>query len=202
MCLSGKKLHLINNIMKNIVVIDNYDSFTYNLVHYLEDLNCTVSVLRNDEFELEELAKFDKILLSPGPGLPSEAGLLKQVIQKYAPTKSILGVCLGQQAIGEVFGGNLINLDKVYHGVASKVQITVNNESLFEGLENEIEVGRYHSWVIDKENFPSDLEITSIDENGEIMSIRHKTYDVKGVQYHPESVLTQQGKKILENWVR
>jgi len=188
--------------MKNIVVIDNYDSFTYNLVHYLEDLNCTVSVLRNDEFELEELAKFDKILLSPGPGLPSEAGLLKQVIQKYAPTKSILGVCLGQQAIGEVFGGSLINLDKVYHGVATKVQIIATDESLFEGLENEIEVGRYHSWVIDKENFPSSLEITSIDENGEIMSIRHKTYDVKGVQYHPESVLTPQGKKILENWVR
>lgn len=202
MCLSGKKLHLINNIMKNIVVIDNYDSFTYNLVHYLEDLNCTVSVLRNDEFELEELAKFDKILLSPGPGLPSEAGLLKQVIQKYASTKSILGVCLGQQAIGEVFGGSLINLDKVYHGVATKVQIIVNDELLFEGLENEIEVGRYHSWVIDKNNFPHDLEITSIDENGEIMSIRHKTYDVKGVQYHPESVLTPQGKNILENWVR
>jgi len=188
--------------MKNIVVIDNYDSFTYNLVHYLEDLNCTVTVLRNDEFELEELAQFDKILLSPGPGLPSEAGLLKQVIQEYASTKSILGVCLGQQAIGEVFGGSLINLEKVYHGVATKVQITVNNESLFEGLENEIEVGRYHSWVINKENFPSDLEITSIDENGEIMSIRHKTFDVKGVQYHPESVLTPQGKKILENWVR
>lgn len=188
--------------MKNIVVIDNYDSFTYNLVHYLEDLNCTVSVIRNDEFELEELAKFDKILLSPGPGLPSEAGLLKQVIQKYAPTKSILGVCLGQQAIGEVFGGSLINLDRVYHGVASKVQIIATDESLFESLENEIEVGRYHSWVIDKENFPSDLEITSIDENGEIMSIRHKIFDVKGVQYHPESVLTPQGKKILENWVR
>lgn len=202
MRLSGKKLCLINNIMKNIVVIDNYDSFTYNLVHYLEDLNCTVTVLRNDEFELEELAQFDKILLSPGPGLPSEAGLLKQVIQKYASTKSILGVCLGQQAIGEIFGGSLINLEKVYHGVATKVQITVNNESLFEGLENEIEVGRYHSWVINKENFPSDLEITSIDENGEIMSIRHKTFDVKGVQYHPESVLTPQGKKILENWVR
>ncbi len=188
--------------MKNIVVIDNYDSFTYNLVHYLEDLNCTVSVLRNDEFELDELVKFDKILLSPGPGVPSDAGLLKQVIQKYAPTKSILGVCLGQQAIGEVFGGSLINLDKVYHGVASKVQITVNNESLFQGLENEIEVGRYHSWVISKEDFPLDLEITSVDENGEIMSIRHKTFDVKGVQYHPESVLTPHGKKILENWTR
>jgi anthranilate synthase component 2 len=157
--------------------------------------------MRNDEFELEELEKFDKILLSPGPGLPSDAGLLKQVIQKYAPSKSILGICLGQQAIGEVFGGSLINLEKVYHGVASKVQIIVKNEPLFNDLENEIEVGRYHSWVISKENFPDDLEITSTDENGEIMSIRHKIYDVKGVQYHPESILTPKGKKILENWV-
>jgi anthranilate synthase component 2 len=187
--------------MKNILVIDNYDSFTYNLVHYLEDLNCKVSVLRNDEFDLEEVEKFDKILLSPGPGLPSEAGLLKAVIQKYASSKSILGVCLGQQAIGEVFGGSLTNLEKVYHGVASKVQITVNDEPLFKDLENEIEVGRYHSWVIAKEDFPEDLEITSVDENGEIMSIRHKIYDVKGVQYPPESVLTPHGKKILENWV-
>lgn len=187
--------------MKNIVVIDNYDSFTYNLVHYLEDLNCKVTVMRNDEFELEELEKFDKILLSPGPGLPSDAGLLKQVIQKYASSKSILGICLGQQAIGEVFGGSLINLEKVYHGIASKVQIIVNDEMLFNDLENEIEVGRYHSWVISRENFPEDLEITSIDENGEIMSIRHKIYDVKGVQYHPESILTPKGKKILENWV-
>ena len=187
--------------MKNIVIIDNYDSFTYNLVHYLEDLNCTVSVFRNDEFELDELGKFDKILLSPGPGLPSDAGLLKDVISTYAGTKSILGICLGQQAIGEVFGGNLINLSKVYHGVASKVQIIVRDELLFNGMENEIEVGRYHSWVISKENFPPDLEITSIDENGEIMSIRHKKFDVKGLQYHPESVLTPDGKKMLENWV-
>ncbi len=187
--------------MKNILVIDNYDSFTYNLVHYLEDLNCKVSVLRNDEFDIEEVAKFDKILLSPGPGLPSDAGLLKEVIQKYAASKSILGVCLGQQAIGEVFGGKLTNLEKVYHGVSSKVQIIVNDEPLFNDLENEIEVGRYHSWVISKENFPDDLEITSIDENGEIMSIRHKFYDVKGVQYHPESILTPNGKKILQNWI-
>jgi anthranilate synthase component 2 len=187
--------------MKKILVIDNYDSFTYNLVHYLEDLNCTVSVVRNDEFEIEEVEKFDKILLSPGPGLPSEAGLLKAVIQKYAASKSILGICLGQQAIGEVFGGSLKNLEKVHHGVASAVQITVNDEPLYEGLENEIEVGRYHSWVIAKEDFPSDLEITATDSSGEIMSIRHKTFDVKGVQYHPESVLTPQGKRILENWL-
>lgn len=187
--------------MKNILVIDNYDSFTYNLVHYLEDLDCTVTVLRNDEFDIEEVEKYDKILLSPGPGLPSEAGLLKDVIQKYASSKSILGVCLGQQAIGQVFGGSLTNLEKVYHGVASKVTITATDETLFNGLENQIEVGRYHSWVISKEDFPEDLEITSIDENGEIMSIRHKLYDVKGVQYHPESVLTPHGKTILENWV-
>ena len=187
--------------MKNIVVIDNYDSFTYNLVHYLEDLNAKVTVFRNDEFELEELQKFDKILLSPGPGIPDEAGLLKAVIQKYATSKSILGVCLGQQAIGEVFGGNLINLEKVYHGVATKVTILVSDESLFDNLPNEIEVGRYHSWVVNVVDFPSDLEITSVDENGQIMSLRHKTYDVKGVQFHPESVLTPHGKQILENWI-
>lgn len=187
--------------MKNILIIDNYDSFTYNLVHYLEDLNCKVTVLRNDEFDLDEVAKYDKILLSPGPGIPDEAGLLKAVIQKYAATKSILGVCLGQQAIGEVFGGSLTNLEKVYHGVATNVEIIVKDESLFNGLENKIEVGRYHSWVISKEDFPSDLEITSVDENGEIMSVRHRNFDVKGVQFHPESVLTPNGKQILANWV-
>ena len=187
--------------MKKIVVIDNYDSFTYNLVHYLEDLNCEVSVFRNDEFYIDELKKFDKILLSPGPGIPDEAGLLKEVIKTYAPTKSILGVCLGQQAIGEVFGGSLSNLEKVYHGVATKVRITVPDEILFKGLDEEIEVGRYHSWVVNTTDFPDALEITSVDDNGEIMSLRHKIYDVRGVQYHPESVLTPHGKKILENWV-
>ena len=187
--------------MKKIVVIDNYDSFTYNLVHYLEDLNSVVTVYRNDEFELEELEKFDKILLSPGPGIPDEAGLLKQVIQKYASSKSILGVCLGQQAIGEVFGGNLINLEKVFHGVATKVTLSVTDEPLFNKLPNEFEVGRYHSWVVNQDNFPEVLEITSVDENGQIMSLRHKTFDVKGVQFHPESVLTPFGKQILENWV-
>lgn len=187
--------------MKKIVVIDNYDSFTYNLVHYLEDLNTIVTVYRNDEFELDELEKFDKILLSPGPGIPDEAGLLKQVIQKYASSKSILGVCLGQQAIGEVFGGNLINLEKVFHGVATKVTLTVSDEALFNKLPNEFEVGRYHSWVVNQDNFPEVLEITSVDENGQIMSLRHKSFDVKGVQFHPESVLTPLGKQILENWI-
>ena len=187
--------------MKKIAVIDNYDSFTYNIVHYLEDLNTVVSVYRNDEFELDELEKFDKILLSPGPGIPEEAGLLKAVISKYAESKSILGVCLGQQAIGEVFGGVLINLDKVFHGVASKVTKSVTDEALFDKLPNEFEVGRYHSWVVANKGFPDVLEITSVDESGQIMSLRHKKLDIKGVQFHPESVLTPFGKQILENWV-
>jgi anthranilate synthase component II len=185
-----------------ILVIDNYDSFTYNLVHYLEDLDCEVTVYRNDEFDIDEVKNFDKILLSPGPGVPDEAGLLKTVIKTYAPTKSILGVCLGQQAIGEVFGGTLTNLEKVYHGVATKVTITVDDENLYKGLEKQIEVGRYHSWVVNPEGFPNDLEITSVDTNGQIMSLRHRKYDVRGVQYHPESILTPFGKKILENWVK
>ncbi|MEN9907375.1 MAG: hypothetical protein RLZZ540_516 [Bacteroidota bacterium] len=183
-----------------ILVIDNYDSFTYNLVHYLEDLNCEVTVYRNDEFELDEIAHFDKILLSPGPGIPDEAGLLKPVIAKYGATKSIFGVCLGQQAIGEVYGGTLSNLDKVYHGVATMVKTVVDDELLFQGLEKEFEVGRYHSWVVDA-TLPDVLEATSFDENGQVMSLRHKTFDVRGVQFHPESVLTPNGKKMLENWV-
>lgn len=186
--------------MKKILVIDNYDSFTYNLVHYLEELECTVTVLRNDEVDLEEIKHYDKILLSPGPGIPEEAGLLKAIIKEYAPSKSILGICLGQQAIGEVFGGHLNNLKKVYHGVATKVTLAVTDESLFKGLPNEITVGRYHSWVVNRE-LPEVLEATSFDENGEVMSLRHRHYDVRGVQFHPESVLTPDGKKILENWV-
>lgn len=187
--------------MKKILVIDNYDSFTYNLVHYLEDLDCEVTVYRNDEFDLDEIAHFDKILLSPGPGIPDEAGLLKAVIEKYGSSKSIFGVCLGQQAIGEVYGGTLSNLDKVYHGVATTVKTIVNDELLFDGLESTFEVGRYHSWVVDAD-LPEVLEATSLDENGQIMSLRHKTYDVRGVQFHPESVLTPDGKKMLENWVK
>ena len=184
-----------------IVVIDNYDSFTYNLVHYLEDLGATVTVFRNDEFELKELDAFDKIVLSPGPGVPNEAGLLKEVIKTYAKTKSILGICLGLQAIGEVFGGTLINLEKVYHGVASKITI-IENDAIFTNLPNEIEVGRYHSWVISNDNFPQNLIITSVDENKQIMSVKHSVYDVRGVQFHPESILTPNGKKILENWIK
>ena len=187
--------------MKKIVVIDNYDSFTYNLVHYLEDLNCEVTVFRNDEFEMDELQQFDKILLSPGPGSPDEAGLLKNVIKTYASSKSILGVCLGQQAIGEVFGGTLINLEKVYHGVATNIKITNTDDVLFKNLPNEFEVGRYHSWVVSNDDFPNDLIITSVDKNGQIMSLKHNKFDVRGVQFHPESVLTPNGKKILENWI-
>lgn len=186
--------------MIKVLVIDNYDSFTYNLVHYLEDLNCDVTVVRNDKLTLDDVEPFDKIVLSPGPGIPDEAGLLKPIIKRFAPTKSILGVCLGQQAIAEVFGGSLINLDNVYHGVATKVTITVDDESLFNGLEKTIEVGRYHSWVVNSE-LPESLEATSLDENGQVMSLRHKDYDVKGVQYHPESVLTPNGKQILKNWI-
>ena len=187
--------------MKKILVIDNYDSFTYNLVHYLEDLNCDVTILRNDELSIEDVEGFDKILLSPGPGVPSEAGLLKEIIKTYASSKSILGICLGQQAIAEVFGGNLNNLPTVYHGVATKVRITVNDETLFNKLPSEIEVGRYHSWSVNPAELPVTLEATSLDDNGTIMSLRHKQFDVKGVQFHPESVLTPQGKQILENWI-
>lgn len=184
-----------------VAVIDNYDSFTYNLVHYLEDLGAKVTVFRNDEFDLQELESFQKILLSPGPGIPDEAGLLKQAVKHFASTKSILGICLGQQAIGEVFGGSLINLEKVYHGVATKVTLEVNDEELFKDIPTEFEVGRYHSWVVSNDGFPEDLEITSKDENGQIMSLRHKKLDVKGVQFHPESVLTPHGKTILKNWL-
>ncbi|WP_026450394.1 anthranilate synthase component II [Aequorivita capsosiphonis] len=184
-----------------ILVIDNYDSFVYNLVHYLEELDCEVTVRRNDKFHLEEAENYDKILLSPGPGIPDEAGLLKAIIQKYATSKPILGVCLGQQAIGEVFGGKLENLSKVFHGVATKAMIISENEPLFKGLEKEIEIGRYHSWVVSKEGFPKVLEITSVDENGQVMSLRHKFYDICGVQFHPESVLTPMGKQIIRNWV-
>ncbi|TXI68698.1 anthranilate synthase component II [Flavobacterium sp. UBA6195] len=183
-----------------VAVIDNYDSFAYNLVHYLEDLNAEVTVFRNDELEVTDLEKFDKILLSPGPGIPDEAGLLKEIIIKYAPTKSILGICLGLQAIGEVFGGKLINLEKVYHGVATKI-IIIENDTLFQDIPNEIIVGRYHSWVVNKINLPKELIITSEDSNEQIMSLRHVTYDVKAVQFHPESIMTPHGKQILKNWI-
>ena len=185
--------------MKRVFVIDNYDSFTYNLVHYLEELDCKVTVKRNDQFNLDELEEYPLLLLSPGPGIPEESGLLKAAIERYAPSKKILGVCLGQQAIGEVFGAQLINLDKVYHGIATPVNITAE-DVLFKDLPKNIEVGRYHSWVV-KTPLPASLEATSFDDQGQLMSLRHKTYDVRAVQYHPESVLTPHGKKMLENWI-
>lgn len=186
--------------IKHILVIDNYDSFTYNLVHYLEDLDCKVTVARNDQIELEAVAAFDKIVLSPGPGIPDEAGSLKSIIKKYAKTKSILGVCLGMQAIGEVFGAKLKNLSTVYHGIQTKVRVNSKKELLFKDLGPEIQVGRYHSWIIE-DDLPNCFDITSLDENGQIMAIRHKELDVKGVQFHPESVLTPDGKKMLKNWI-
>ncbi|TSE09870.1 MULTISPECIES: anthranilate synthase component II [Aquimarina] len=187
---------------KKILVIDNYDSFVYNLVHYLEDLGCEVIVKRNDQLRLEDVEQYQKILLSPGPGIPEEAGLLKDIIKTYANTKSIFGVCLGQQAIGEVFGGDLVNLENVYHGVATNITLSVKDEPLFDGLNENFDVGRYHSWVVADQNLPDCLQATSYDENGQIMSLRHKELDVRGVQFHPESVLTPDGKKILENWIK
>lgn len=183
-----------------IVIIDNYDSFTYNLSHLVKELGAEVTVLRNDSFPIEELETYDKILLSPGPGIPKEAGLLLEVIRTYAGKKPILGVCLGEQAIGEVFGGKLTNLSEVYHGIQSPIRITAS-DYLFEGLPEEILVGRYHSWVIDRENFPDALEITTVSQEGYIMALRHKDFDVQGIQFHPESVLTPDGKKIISNWL-
>lgn len=186
--------------MKKILVIDNYDSFVYNLVHYLEELDCEVTVKRNDQLDLEEVEDYDKILLSPGPGIPEEAGLLKQIIAEYGATKSILGVCLGMQAIGEVYGGTLLNLEEVYHGVATSIEVFVEDEYLYNGLEKELEVGRYHSWVVARD-LPPQLQATSYDIKGEVMSLRHREFDVRGVQFHPESVLTPDGKKMIKNWV-
>ncbi len=185
----------------SILVFDNYDSFTYNLVHLIKELGYTnVEVHRNDKIGLDEVARFDKIILSPGPGIPSEAGLLLPLIERYAPTKSILGVCLGEQAIGEAFGGTLTNLEDVYHGVATKIKIT-GEDYIFDGLNKEIEVGRYHSWIVNGDDLPECLEITAVDETGKIMALKHKTFDVHAVQFHPESVLTPEGKKIMENFL-
>ncbi len=209
----------IEQLIMNILVFDNYDSFTYNLVHLVEKItHQKVDVFRNDEIALEKVKVYDKIILSPGPGIPEEAGLLLPLIKEYAATKSILGVCLGHQAIGQAFGGTLTNLSTVFHGVATKIQVGSQKSgvgsssnsrfaihdsrfNLFKDLSNEIEVGRYHSWVVDNENFPSTLEVTARDANNFIMALQHKTYDVQGVQFHPESVLTPDGEKIMKNWL-
>lgn len=190
----------------NILVFDNYDSFTYNLVHLVEKITRKkVEVWRNDQIPLEKVKDFDKIILSPGPGIPVEAGLLLPLIKEYASAKSILGVCLGHQAIGEAFGGTLVNLTKVYHGVSTSIEVKIKNSKvkspLFDGLPDRIEVGRYHSWVVSDKDFPEELEITAVDDNGYIMGLQHKTFDVQGVQFHPESVLTPDGEKILRNWL-
>ncbi len=189
-----------------ILIFDNYDSFTYNLVHVVEKIiHDKVDVYRNDKISLEKVKDYDKIILSPGPGIPVESGLLLPLIKEYASSKSILGVCLGQQAIGEAFGGKLFNLSTVYHGVATKIKVnplrTTFKNDVFTSLDDELEVGRYHSWIVSKDNFPKELEITAEDENGYIMALRHKIFDVQGVQFHPESVLTPMGEKMMRNWL-
>jgi anthranilate synthase component 2 len=194
--------------VQRILVFDNYDSFTYNLVHLVEKiLHQKTEVFRNDEIPLEQVAEFDKIILSPGPGIPEEAGLLLPLIKAYAPTKSILGVCLGHQAIGQAFGGTLVNLDTVYHGLATNIflekdlQPSVHHNDWYQELPADPVVGRYHSWVVAPGDFPAELEITSRDANGYIMSLRHRTYDVQGVQFHPESILTPSGEQMIRNWL-
>lgn len=184
----------------NIAIIDNYDSFTYNLSHLAKQAGAQVTVLRNDRFALDELEVYDKLILSPGPGIPSEAGLLLDVIRQYAGRKPMLGVCLGEQAIGEAFGGRLINLSEVYHGVQTPVRITAD-DYLFHSLPLEIEVGRYHSWVVDNHQLPPCLEVTALSREGQIMALRHRDYDIRGIQFHPESVLTPQGAILMQNWI-
>ena len=183
-----------------IVIIDNYDSFTYNLSHLVKELGAEVTVVRNDQFRLEDLEQYSKIILSPGPGIPSEAGLLLDVIRTYAGKKPILGVCLGHQAIGEVFGGKLENLSDVFHGVATPCHI-IADDPIFSGIPRDITIGRYHSWVVSREDFQDCLEITAVSDQGQIMALRHRELNVRGIQFHPESVLTPDGKKMLQNWM-
>ena len=183
-----------------IVIIDNYDSFTYNLSHLVKELGAEVTVLRNDQFQLEELGQFNKIILSPGPGIPSEAGLLLDVIRTYAGKKPIRGVCLGHQAIGEAFGGKLENLSDVFHGVATPCHI-IADDPIFSGIDRDITIGRYHSWVVSREGLPDCLEVTAQSDEGQIMALRHKSMNIRGIQFHPESVLTPDGKKMLQNWM-
>jgi anthranilate synthase component 2 len=183
-----------------IAIIDNYDSFTYNLSHLVKELGAEVAVVRNDQFELTDLEQYSKIILSPGPGIPSEAGLLLDVIRTYAGRKPILGVCLGHQAIGEVFGGKLENLSDVFHGVATPCHI-IADDPVFSGLPADITIGRYHSWVVSREGLPDCLEVTAISDEGQIMALRHRELNVRGIQFHPESVLTPEGKKIIQNWL-
>lgn len=198
-----RKFKMDNNkiMQKKVLVIDNYDSFTYNLVHLVNELGRDVEVWRNDKFELANVEQYDKILLSPGPGIPEEAGLLLDVIRTYAPTKSILGVCLGQQAIAEAFGGSLLNLGRPMHGIATPITVLDKGELLFKDCPEIIKVGRYHSWVVNNNGLPDCFVATASDDTGEIMALRHKTLDVRGVQFHPESVLTEYGKQMMQNWL-
>lgn len=185
-----------------VLVLDNYDSFTYNLVQYIQEiLGQRIDVYRNDEISLAEVAAYDVIILSPGPGLPAEAGIMPELIKEYAPTKQILGVCLGHQAIGEAFGGQLENLTHVFHGIETEVEIIVEDDILFQEINKKFQAGRYHSWVVSREDFPGDLEVTAVAENEVIMSMRHRDFAVWGVQFHPESIMTAQGMKILENFL-
>lgn len=185
-----------------ILLLDNYDSFTYNIAHYLRELTGDdIPVIRNDQIRLEEVDAFDAIVLSPGPGLPAQAGIMPEVLKRYSPYKKILGICLGMQAIGEASGGTLFNLPSVFHGVATTATILCPDEVLFKGLPEKIRVGRYHSWVVDEKNLPAVLEITAVDDSGSIMALRHKQFDVRGVQFHPESVLTPDGKAMISNWL-
>ena len=183
-----------------ISIIDNYDSFTYNLAHLVKELGAEVKVYRNDQFEMNDLADTDKIILSPGPGIPSEAGKLLDVIRYYAGKKPMLGVCLGHQAIGEVFGARLTNLKEVYHGVQTE-GTQLGNDPIFNGLPNRIKMGRYHSWVVDRDTIPSCLEVTALSDDGMVMALRHRQYNIHGIQFHPESVLTPEGKRIIQNWL-
>lgn len=184
-----------------ILILDNYDSFTFNLVHYVEQFCDELTVKRNDEITLDAVDAFDAIVLSPGPGLPKDAGIMPKLILKYASTKKILGVCLGHQAIGEAFGAQLKNLNQVHHGVAIPITISDSADALFQGVPTRIDTGRYHSWVIDKQTVPSELVVTATDDEGEVMAIRHRSLDVCGVQFHPESLLTPNGLQIIKNWV-
>ncbi len=188
--------------MAEIFVIDNYDSFTYNLVHILKQLGASLKVVRNDAFTLDEVAAYDKILLSPGPGIPDEAGLMPAVIKRYGQEKNILGVCLGHQALGEAFGAKLQNLAIVHHGVATTCLLH-KEDKLFSGLPQQFQVGRYHSWAVVGETCTPEtgLEITATDENGAVMALRHQQYRIRGVQFHPESILTQHGTQMLRNWL-
>ena len=196
----NNEINTLNRQKGAILLLDNYDSFTYNLAHLVKELGVAVDVLRNDQFSIEELEQYDKIILSPGPGVPEEAGLLLDVIRTYAGKKPILGVCLGEQAIGQAFGGKLVNLSTVFHGVQTIIRLT-EPDYIFRGLPEEIAVGRYHSWVVSRKDFPGCLEITAESREGQIMALRHRTYDVHGIQFHPESVLTPQGKEIIKNFL-